>query len=76
MKFIEDGKIAGARLTKDGYLVANVRCARIGIQDYDGYYSDREGLVQYLYQKLIFQAMTQKPASSLAVKWKMGFAKI
>lgn len=37
MKFIEDGQIAGTRLTNDGYLVANVRCARIGIQDYAGF---------------------------------------
>ena len=36
MKFIEDGQIAGTRITNGGYLVANVRCARIGIQDYAG----------------------------------------
>lgn len=36
MRFIEDGQIAGARLTRDGYLVANVCCARTGIQEYMG----------------------------------------
>lgn len=36
MKFVEDGQIAGTRITKDGYLVADVRCARTGIQEYLG----------------------------------------
>ena len=35
-KFIEDGELQGTRKTKDGYLVAEVRCARVGIQDYAG----------------------------------------
>lgn len=34
---IEDGEISGTRKTNDGYLVAYVKCARIGIQDYRGY---------------------------------------
>lgn len=33
---IEDGKLSGVRKTADGYLAAQVRCARIGIQDYSG----------------------------------------
>ena len=37
MKFVEDTELAGARITKDGYLVADVKCARTGIQHYAGY---------------------------------------
>ena len=36
-KFIEDAQLSGTRITKDGYLVASVLCARTGIQDYAGY---------------------------------------
>lgn len=36
MKFIEDAIIDGTRRTKDGYLVAAVKCARTGIQIYLG----------------------------------------
>lgn len=35
-KFIEDAQLSNARLTRDGYLVASVLCARTGIQDYLG----------------------------------------
>lgn len=35
-KFIEDVQLSNARLTRDGYLVASVLCARTGIQDYLG----------------------------------------
>lgn len=37
MQFVDAAKIAGTRLTSDGYLVAEVRTARTGIQDYAGY---------------------------------------
>lgn len=37
MQFTDAAKIAGTRLTSDGYLVAEVRTARTGIQDYAGY---------------------------------------
>lgn len=36
MRFIEDAKIVGTRRTKDGYLVADVKVARTGIQQYLG----------------------------------------
>lgn len=36
MRFVEDAKIAGTRKTSDGYLVADIRCARTGIQVYTG----------------------------------------
>lgn len=35
-KFIEDTQLSNTRITKDGYLVASVLCARTGIQDYLG----------------------------------------
>ena len=35
-KFIEDAQLSNTRLTRDGYLVASVLCARAGIQDYLG----------------------------------------
>lgn len=35
-KFIEDTELSGVRITSDGYLVAEVKCARTGIQDYLG----------------------------------------
>ena len=35
-KFIEDAQLSNTRLTRDGYLVASVLCARTGIQDYLG----------------------------------------
>jgi len=37
MKFIDAAPLAGTRRTADGYLVAEVRTARAGIQDYVGY---------------------------------------
>lgn len=37
MKFIDAAPIAGTRRTADGYLVAEVRTARTGIQDYAGH---------------------------------------
>lgn len=37
MQFVDAAKIAGTRMTSDGYLVAEVRTARTGIQDYAGY---------------------------------------
>lgn len=37
MKFVDAAPIAGTRRTGDGYLVAEVRTARTGIQDYAGY---------------------------------------
>jgi hypothetical protein len=36
MQFTDAAPIAGVRLTRDGYAVAEVRAARIGIQQYDG----------------------------------------
>lgn len=37
MKFVDKASISGTKLTSDGYLVAEVRTARTGIQDYAGY---------------------------------------
>lgn len=37
MKFVDAAPIAGTRRTADGYLVAEVRTARTGIQDYAGF---------------------------------------
>lgn len=37
MQFIDAAPIAGTRRTADGYLVAEVRTARTGIQDYAGW---------------------------------------
>lgn len=37
MKFVDAAPIAGTRRTADGYLVAEVRTARAGIQDYAGF---------------------------------------
>lgn len=37
MKFVDAAPIAGTRRTADGYLVAEVRTARTGIQDYAGW---------------------------------------
>lgn len=37
MQFVDAAKIAGTRVTSDGYLVAEVRTARTGIQDYAGF---------------------------------------
>lgn len=37
MQFVDHAPISGTRKTSDGYLVAEVRVARIGIQDYAGY---------------------------------------
>lgn len=37
MKFTDTEPIAGMRRTADGYLVAEVRTARTGIQDYAGH---------------------------------------
>jgi len=34
--FIEDTQLKDARITKDGYLIASVLCARTGVQDYLG----------------------------------------
>ncbi|GFO81232.1 MAG: hypothetical protein A49_08590 [Methyloceanibacter sp.] len=36
MRFVEDAALSGVRLTNDGYLVAEVRCARTGVQQYTG----------------------------------------
>lgn len=35
-KFVEDVQLSNTRLTRNGYLVASVLCARTGIQDYLG----------------------------------------
>jgi hypothetical protein len=37
MQFIDAAPIAGTRITSDGYLVATVKTARTGIQDYAGH---------------------------------------
>jgi hypothetical protein len=37
MQFIDNAPIAGTRRTADGYLVADVRTARTGIQLYAGH---------------------------------------
>lgn len=37
MKFTDNVTLSGTRETEDGYLVAEVRCARIGTQDYAGF---------------------------------------
>ncbi|MGI3128619.1 DUF2213 domain-containing protein [Nitratireductor sp. PBL-C9] len=37
MKFLDTASVAGTRRTADGYLVAEVRTARTGIQDYAGW---------------------------------------
>ena len=34
LKLIEDGKLSGVHITSDGYLAADVNCARTGIQEY------------------------------------------
>ena len=36
-QIVEDAQLTGVRETKDGYLTANVNCARTGIQQYAGY---------------------------------------
>ncbi|WP_299085282.1 DUF2213 domain-containing protein [uncultured Paraglaciecola sp.] len=36
VNFVEDAELSGVRETSDGYLVAEVRCARTGIQNYAG----------------------------------------
>ena len=36
MKFTDTAVLAGTRRTADGYLVADVLCARMGCQEYDG----------------------------------------
>ncbi len=36
MKFTDTAELAGTRRTADGYLVADVLCARMGCQDYQG----------------------------------------
>lgn len=36
LKLIEDGKLSGVHITSDGYLAADVNCARTGIQEYLG----------------------------------------
>jgi len=40
-KFVEDAQLSNTRLTRDGYLVASVLCARTGIQDYLGEEMDK-----------------------------------
>lgn len=37
MKFVDSAPVTGIRFTSDGYMVAEVRTARTGIQDYAGY---------------------------------------
>lgn len=44
MKFIDAAPLAGTRRTADGYLVAEVKTARTGIQDYAGYECGRPEL--------------------------------
>jgi len=36
LKIVEDGKLSGVNITRDGFLAANVKCARTGIQEYRG----------------------------------------
>ena len=40
-RFLEDGELARTRTTADGFLAADVRCARTGIQVYTGAEMDR-----------------------------------
>ena len=44
MKITDAATLTGARVTDEGYLVANVRTARIGTQDYRGSELDRPDL--------------------------------
>ena len=44
MKMTDVATFTGARVTPEGYLVANVRTARIGTQDYLGSQLDRPDL--------------------------------
>ena len=44
MKMTDAATLTGARVTPEGYLVANVRTARIGTQDYLGSELDRPDL--------------------------------
>ena len=44
MKMTDAARLTGARVTDEGYLVANVRTARIGTQDYLGVELDRPDL--------------------------------
>jgi hypothetical protein len=44
MKMTDAARLTGARVTDEGYLVANVRTARIGTQDYLGFELDRPDL--------------------------------
>jgi hypothetical protein len=37
MRFVEDVSLSGVRMTHDGYMVADVKCARSGIQQYAGW---------------------------------------
>jgi len=36
-QLVEDSQLEGTRITTDGYMTANVRCARTGIQEYAGF---------------------------------------
>ena len=44
MRFVEDAAVTGTRMTADGYLVADVRTARTGIQLYTGAETGRPDL--------------------------------
>lgn len=44
MQFVGDAKVTGIRKTDDGYLVGRVRCARTGIQHYNGSELGRDDL--------------------------------
>ena len=44
MKMTDVATFTGARVTDEGYLIANVRTARIGTQDYRGVELDRPDL--------------------------------
>ena len=36
MQFLDNASLDGVRVTKDGYLVGNIRCAKVGVQSYHG----------------------------------------
>lgn len=57
MQFTDTASVAGMRLTSDGYLVAEVRCARTGCQTYIGAevgLSDRDTVTVYRPERTVF----------------------
>lgn len=56
-RFTDAAAIAGTRRTQDGYLVAEVRCARTGCQEYLGAelgFADRDRIVVYRPEAAVF----------------------